>query len=267
MTRAVPSRLRRGDFSGQDAPGRSVSRPWEGSGLESAISAIWKNSWIRIRTRDVNNIPLFAFALGLGFVSAIPPGGVQIEMAKRAISGRLKAAWLVIAGSVSSDILYGVLALYGLAQFLETKWVFTAFHALGAVLLCLLGFLTIKEARKPKGWSLKFWRSTPRRWDFVTGFSVGISNPTMLLSWLLGVTFAKQLGLASPFPGTSKAVFIAGGALGLGSCHVVLAVILNHLKSSFSKKATARIQLGMGLTLLVLSLYFIYQAVWGGVDG
>jgi hypothetical protein len=58
----------------------------------------------------MNTVLLFLLAMGLGFVAAIPIGGSQIEMAKRVLSGHGWAAAMVILGSVSSDILYGVVA-------------------------------------------------------------------------------------------------------------------------------------------------------------
>lgn len=63
---------------------------------------------------------LFLLAYGLGFVAAIPVGGSQIEMAKRATGGHLRSAVMVVVGSVSSDILYGIVALFGVAPFMET---------------------------------------------------------------------------------------------------------------------------------------------------
>ena len=46
---------------------------------------------------------LFLFAYALGFVAAIPVGGSQIELAKRAIGGQLAGAGLV-AGSLQAIV-------------------------------------------------------------------------------------------------------------------------------------------------------------------
>jgi hypothetical protein len=62
---------------------------------------------------------LFVLAFGFGFVAAIPLGGSQIEMAKRAMQGHLRAALAVVLGSVTSDVLYGIIALYGIAPFMR----------------------------------------------------------------------------------------------------------------------------------------------------
>ena len=76
----------------------------------------------------MKNLYLFLLAVGLGFVTAIPIGGSQIEAAKRAIHGHLRAAWMVVLGSVSSDIMYGAIALFGVAPFLDVpgSWPFSA---------------------------------------------------------------------------------------------------------------------------------------------
>jgi threonine/homoserine/homoserine lactone efflux protein len=202
---------------------------------------------------------LFLFSLGLGFVAAIPVGPSQIEMAKRAVAGHRRAAAMVILGSISSDAVYGAVSLFGVAPFMETRWVLATFNAAGAVVLWALGFLTLRQSRKPQGvYEARALRS--RRWAFVTGFTVAFGNPQMLLSWLLGVALAKRFGLASPFPNSDKVLFVAGGVLGLGGYLAVLGVVMYRVKRLVSPKIIGKVYFWLGIMLFVLSLYFVYGA-------
>ena len=184
---------------------------------------------------------LFLLAFGLGFVAAIPVGGSQIEMAKRAIGGHRRAAAMVILGSVSSDAVYGAVALFALAPFMETRWVLATFNAAGALLLWILGALTLREGRRPRGLEAARPALASGRWAYVTGFSLAFSNPPMILSWLLAVTLAKRLGLASPFPAGARAMFIAGGVLGLGSYLGILAVVMYRIKHFIPLQALGKV--------------------------
>jgi threonine/homoserine/homoserine lactone efflux protein len=209
----------------------------------------------------MNSFLLFLLAWGLGFVAAIPVGPSQIEMAKRVISGHRWAAGMVVAGSVSSDIVYGTVALFGIAPFLETPWVLASFNAAGIVVLWSLAFLTLRESRQPHAPHLERSSFRSKRWAWVTGFSVASTNPPMILSWLLGVALAKRLGLASPFPGSAKMLFIAGGALGLSSYLACLGAVLYRLKHFVPMKSLGRVYFWLGVTLFLLSFYFAYGAI------
>lgn len=203
---------------------------------------------------------LFLLAFALGFLAAIPVGGSQIEMAKRAILGHLRAAALVVLGSVSSDVFYGVVALFGIAPFLETPWVLASFNAVGAVVLWFLAFLTLRESRKPHELHLSSSSLNSGRRAYVTGFSLAVSNPQMMLSWLLGVALAKRFDLASPFPPSAKVLFVAGGALGLGAYLGILGVVMHRIKHFIPLTALGKVYLWLGITLLALSFYFVYGA-------
>ncbi len=200
---------------------------------------------------------LFFIAYGLGFVAAIPVGGSQIEMAKRAVAGHLGAAALVVMGSVSSDIMYGAIALFGIAPFMESRWVLASFYAAGAITLWLFGWLTLKQSRTPQDLATAHPALRSRRWAYVTGFSLAVSNPQMMLSWLLGVALAKRLGVATPFPDSAKVMFIAGGALGLGSYLGVLGGVMYRIKHFVSTKALGKVYFWLGIALFLLSLYFV----------
>jgi threonine/homoserine/homoserine lactone efflux protein len=215
----------------------------------------------------VTRVLLFFLAFGFGFLAAIPLGGSQIEMAKRAMQGHLRAALAVVLGSVTSDILYGIIALFGIAPFMEKPWVLAGFSVVGALLLWVLSYRTYLESKKAHDIVLASPGGRSKRWAFATGFSLAFSNPPMMLTWLVGVAFAKRLGLATPFPAAAKAIFIAGGALGLGGYLSLLGIALRRAKHFIPVHAMGRIYAWLALILLLLSFFFVYGAVrfFGGL--
>jgi threonine/homoserine/homoserine lactone efflux protein len=209
----------------------------------------------------MGTVSLFLLAAGLGFLTAIPVGGSQIEIAKRAIHGHLLSAEMVVIGSVSSDIIYGIISLYGLAPFLRIRWVMAAFNAAGAVVLWGLSYFTIKQSRKTPNPDLESMSLRHRRKAYLTGFSLAVTNPQMILVWLYGAVLAHHLGLANPIPPAMKAVFIAGGAIGLGGYLTVLALLMHRFKHFIPVHAMGRIYFWLGIVLAVLSLFFVFNAV------
>jgi threonine/homoserine/homoserine lactone efflux protein len=209
----------------------------------------------------MDRIALFVFALALGFLAAIPVGGSQIEAAKRAIHGHLGAAWMVVLGSVTSDVMYGCVSLFGIAPFLEVPWVMAAFNGVGVLVLWTLAFLTIRESRKPHEVRLENSSLKNRRRADWTGFSLAVTNPPMILTWLYGMTLAKHLGLASPFTTGTKILFIAGGASGLGGYLGGLSVVMHRIKHFIPLKAIGRVYYWLGIALFLLSFFFVYNVV------
>jgi threonine/homoserine/homoserine lactone efflux protein len=209
----------------------------------------------------LSRLLLFLLAFGLGFVAAIPIGGSQVEMAKRAVHGHLRAAGAVILGSVTSDVVYGTVALFGIAPFLGTPWVLASLNAAGAVILWVLAFLTLRASRRPVELARADSPLASGRWAYLTGFSLAFGNPQMMVSWLLGVALARHLGLASPFTTLTKALFIGGGALGLGSYLGVLGVVMYRLKHFIPLAAIGRIYHWLAVVLVALSGLFVYGAV------
>jgi threonine/homoserine/homoserine lactone efflux protein len=203
---------------------------------------------------------LFILAYVLGFFAAIPVGGSQIEVAKRAIAGQLAAAELVAVGSASSDLVYGVIALFGIAPVMERPGVLAGFDIVAAALLWLLSVITLRSRHHVHTPGQARARLAGRGGAYLTGFMLAFSNPPMILTWLLGVALAKRIGLASPFPLGARALFIAGGVLGLASYLGLLAVVLYRVKHFIPAAALAKVYLWLGIALFVLSFYFIYGA-------
>ena len=207
------------------------------------------------------NLLLFVFALGLGVVAAVPVGPVQIEAAKRAMAGHLRAALMVVFGSFLSDVGYGAIALFGIAPILQRPAVLAGFSGAGALILWVLAFLTWRESQAPHTLNLDESSLGDRRWALVTGFLLGASNPPIILSWLFGATVAHRIGL-SPFASVmSKTLYVAGGAIGLAAYLSALSVFTQRMRHFISTRVICRIYFWLAIVLLALSLYFVH-GVW-----
>jgi threonine/homoserine/homoserine lactone efflux protein len=211
---------------------------------------------------------LFLFALLLGIVAAIPIGPCQIETVKRAITGHLVASEMVVLGSASADLIYGVVALYGIAPVLELPDVLATFEAVAVLILWGVAWFTWRHADRPDDLSRPRLRLRSRRWAYATGFALGMGNPPIVASWLFGVALAKRLGVVpAPFTAGDKALFIAGAVLGAGGYLSALAAVTSRLRHSFSTRTVAAIYRALAATLLALSFYFaagvIKYLVWG----
>ncbi len=209
----------------------------------------------------MERLGLVLLAVGMGFLAAIPIGASQIEAAKRAIHGHLGAALMVVLGSVSSDLVYGVLAMFGLAPLLHVPAVMAVFNAVGAVVLWFLAWRTLKESRKPHEVRLEQASLRSKRWAYLTGFSLAISNPPMILTWLYGAAMARHLGLVVHFTTGLKLLFIGGGVVGLAGYLGALSLVLYRVKHFVPTKTLGKVYFGLGIGLFVLSLFFVYQAL------
>jgi len=197
----------------------------------------------------------------LGFVSAIPIGPAQIEIAKRSLNNHLLAAVMVVLGSFSSDFMYGVIAVFGVAPFFSSHKAVAIFELCGAVILWILAFLTLKEGTKTH--LLEFTPSflKSRRIAFITGFSLSVVNPMMIFWWLVGVQIVRHINLVDTFTPALAISFVLCGALGLVTYLTALAVALHWAKKFFTNKAMKKIYVALGLVLIMLSLYFLINSL------
>ncbi len=209
----------------------------------------------------MNTFSLLLVIYCLGFVSAIPIGPAQIEIAKRSLNNHLWAAVMVVCGSLTSDFMYGVVALFGIAPFFSNQKAVAIFELCGAVFLWILAFLTLKEGTKPHllEFTPAFLKS--RHIAFITGFSLSVVNPMMIFWWLIGVQIVRHLDLVDTFTTPLAISFVLCGALGLATYLTALAVALHWAKKFFTNKAMKKIYVALGLVLIALSLYFLVNSL------
>lgn len=203
-------------------------------------------------SRDVGVI---LFAYGLGFLAAIPVGASQVEVVKRALARRYGAALLSAAGTVTSDMMYGCLALFGVARFLDSPSVLTRVQWAAGTVLVALSVLTWRQSRQV------FVSDEQARWtgggiSYLTGLTIGLSYPPIMLSWLMGMTFVKGIMLVDSFRPSLAIGFVLAGGAGLYSYMAVLTLIVRRTHHSYDKDTIRHIYRGLSILLATIALAF-----------
>lgn len=197
----------------------------------------------------------------LGIISMIPIGAVQLQVIKKALKGHLRAAIMTSFGSVTSDLIYGLLVLFGFGAFIMEKQYQIILYSLGLVLLIGILIKMYRERHKP---ARSTDDSTPKyqgRLSFVSGFSIAIANPGMIIWWIIGYHFFLNLGLFEQVTTTIKIIFLLSACIGLGGYLIIVTLVVYKLKMSFSEKALRRINFFIFGLFAVLIIYFIFMLV------
>lgn len=208
----------------------------------------------------------FFIAYAMGFLASIPVGAVQIEVAKRSLSNQPRAAYMTAVGSVCSDMIYGLIAMFGVAPFLKDRTVVAVFGFCAAVILWVLAFFTFKGGKKagmgePEADESKTKTKTKNdRMSLIIGFMLSVTNPMMIVWWLIAEKFLRGLGLVQKFSVGATLLFVAAGGLGLFSYPFALANILYRTKRFISREGLKKIYYALGAMLVGLSFYFLISS-------
>ena len=211
------------------------------------------------------NLALFVLsAFAMGFIAAIPIGATQLEIARRSIHGYYVSALMLVAGSVLSDSLYGVIAFFGIAPFLQDKGVIALFRIVNAVILIGLGLWAFRESRVFSIEDKLAGRILSRRHlSFITGFLLAVTNPLMIFWWLTGARIIMDAGIVKQLGQTDIIIFLTAGSLGIGSYLTALALGVYKAKKFFSSGGIRKLTSVFGIILFLLAGYFIVQTVQG----
>lgn len=161
-----------------------------------------------------NLITVSIIGLVAGFIFSMPVAGpISILVTSNALKGRLRYCNLLALGASIADLLYILVAVYGITHFItEYKGLIPYILGAGSLFVIYVGIKIILTkfdlehideesshlnigAKKQKG-------------AFYTGFMVNILNPTLFFGWLvssfIALSFAASLGFDTG--GLSKAV-------------------------------------------------------------
>lgn len=197
----------------------------------------------------------------MGFLAAIPAGPVQIEVARRAINGHLKSSFMVVLGAFTVDVLYGVIAFFGIAPILNKEIVMAAFWLIGGIFLLTLSYIIIIKKSKKQFLDVSSNYTTNNTWGFLSGFTLSAVNPMIILWWLMGQRLFIDVGLIGYFNINITLFFLAAAGLGLASYLLLLSLFLHWTKQFISANKMQWINFSFGIVLLLIGVYFILKSI------
>jgi len=196
----------------------------------------------------------------IGFFTAIPIGATQVEIAKRSISGYIKEALMVVAGSVTSDLMYGFIAMFGIAPFLKDKKVEAFFWLVGGIILIVLGIFTLINSNKGNYNNTEKTMLFKAHTSLLVGFSLAVTNPPIIFWWLFCFEFIKSVGIIPNFEPVYAVIFLLSAGVGIASYLSSLAMFLRKVGRKISYKTEGKINKIMGALLIILSFYFLLKS-------
>ncbi len=143
-------------------------------------------------------VMLIGVTMGLAF--AAPPGVVTAETLRRGLQGGFRHALSVQIGSLIGDASYALIALAGVAAFLQSPLAQTVVGSLGALFLLYLAWQSLSSSGN---WTGDQKRTTGNiREAFLSGMLLSLTNPWAIAFWVsLGGSFvALGLQAASDMP-------------------------------------------------------------------
>ena len=200
------------------------------------------------------------FGIVLGLLSAIPAGAVQIQVIRSSIKGHRNTAVAIALGSGVSDLTYGLMTLMGLGGFLMSARFQIWFYALGIAVLCFLLVKSVRDYRRPDA-GRTAEAADCRRVGFLTGFTLAITNPSIVLWWIVGFKVFLDLGLSPGATVMLRIAFVCAGASGLSGYLIILALVIHRIHHAIPDTVFRRMNLALIAVFVALTAYFIYQFV------
>ncbi len=197
----------------------------------------------------------------IGFFTAIPIGATQVEIAKRSMSGYIKEALMVVAGSVTSDLMYGFIAMFGIAPFLKDEKVEAFFWFIGGIILIVLGIFTLIYSDKRGYNNTEKTMLFKAHTSLLVGFSLAVTNPPIIFWWLFCFEFIKSVGIVPNFEPVYAVIFLLSAGAGIASYLSGLALFLRKIGKKISYETEGKINKIMGALLIILSFYFLFKSV------
>ncbi|MFD1068022.1 LysE family translocator [Oceanobacillus locisalsi] len=199
---------------------------------------------------------LFITYVMAGLAIAMPVGAITVEMTKQGLKNGFMHGWAVGLGGMTIDLVL-IAALYlGLASILQLSFFQIPMWLIGAVLLFLIGYDSIKNAdsditlvgEKP----VKSMRSSYRN-----GFLVAVS-PGNIVFWLsvFGAVLSNTYNPAEP----DNFLIIAAGILtGILLHDMGLLAIVATTRKVMSRAMIKGFSIIAGIVLIGFSGYFVYE--------
>jgi threonine/homoserine/homoserine lactone efflux protein len=132
-------------------------------------------------TISLVSLLLYAGAVGLLWLT---PGPVWVAITARALTGGFASAWPLALGVTLGDLVWPLVAIFGLAWIVDQFDAFmTVMRYVAAIVFLIMGSLLIRHAGMPVATDSRLTR--PGRWaGFMAGVAAILGNPKAVLFYM-----------------------------------------------------------------------------------
>jgi len=191
----------------------------------------------------------------LGFIFNIGIGPVNIEAAKRGLTGDTVSAVVFYFGNMLIDVLYIFLITFGFSFVVDNLYFKLIFGVLGSFYLLYLGVSDIMNFKKKNFFTregvVQKKKSTN---SFFEGIMANLANPVTIACWM------AFYGVVSSDFGKSYFNLIAV-VIGIVLSGGLLIFVASFFKSFVGEKIMRIVSLLSGITLVGYSLVFVYKLI------
>ncbi len=207
-------------------------------------------------TVTLTQLGLYAFAL---FVLFLTPGPVWVALIARAVSGGFHAAWPLALGVVVGDVLWPLLAIFGVSYLVSVYADFlTVLRYVGAVVFVIMGAALIRHANVSLATNNRLTKPGMLA-GFLAGVLVILGNPKAVLFYM---------GILPGFFDLSQITWIDIAAICTLSMivpligNLILAASIDRARKFLaSPEAVRRTNIIAGILLIIVGIVIAFSAI------
>lgn len=201
----------------------------------------------------------FVASILLGLSLSIPIGPINIEMVKRGIKFGFFHSWVVGLGGMSADLVLMFAIFFGLSTFLTQLLVQVIMWLSGFLILCYLGYGSIREAFNQIEINGEIKRESLAK-SYFSGFLIALSNPLNIVFWvsIYGSVLAIELTSVERYQALleSSAIF-----LGIALWDLTVALFVHFGRKMISQQWLKWLSVAAGISLIGFGISFGYKAI------
>jgi threonine/homoserine/homoserine lactone efflux protein len=197
-------------------------------------------------------IVTFFVAFFFSFIGTIPPGTINLTIVQMGLDHKVEPAWRFAAASAIVEYLYGWIAVEFESLITASPGITENFELISAVVMLVLGALTLYSAKRPSKLVRRFDES-----GFRKGIVLGILNPLALPFWVAMTAYIKSQSWISLSSKLELHAYLFGVALG----GLALLMIFFYLAKSVVRyfEGNTLLKKIPGITLLTLGAYALVK--------
>ena len=185
----------------------------------------------------------------IGIIFGVPAGAVGALCVQRTLQSGMKSGIITGLGSSAADCFYAVVGAFGItviSDFLTRYKI--PINIVGGLLILAMGIATL--LKKQSG-TAKTDTKTNYGAMFLSAFSVGITNPAAVLTFLFAFSY---FGIDGKLGALNGIALVAGVLTGTLIWWVTLSAIARKIKEKFGEKGFARLNIIFGIIMIGFSV-------------